>query len=142
MKKALLLAAAAGVMLIGSTPPRPPVPVEEGVGYPPCSRTLRDRCIQVHERGVRTPENLAMNESDDPGPYSAGGPPPRIMPDRAQMAGTSEMDSVVAPPAPGHETRIARNDYPPCSAGLTDRCIQQHYVVHHQARMLRIGERG
>jgi hypothetical protein len=142
VKKALLLAAAAGGLLISSAPPRPPVPVEEGVGYPACSRTVRDRCIQLHERGVATAENLAMNESDEPGPYAGGAPPPRIMPEGADMAGTPEMDSVVAAPGPAREIRMARNDYPPCAGGVTDRCMQEKFIAHHHARMLRIGERG
>lgn len=31
-------------------------------GYPPCSATITDRCIQLYEPGVATPANLALNE--------------------------------------------------------------------------------
>ena len=65
MKKRLLFAAVAGLGLISASPPGPKDgshPREAGAGYPPCSRTVTDRCIQLDERGVRRPENLARNE--------------------------------------------------------------------------------
>ncbi len=36
-------------------------------GYPPCSATITDRCIQLYEPGVATPQNLALNEQLGPG---------------------------------------------------------------------------
>jgi hypothetical protein len=36
-------------------------------GYPPCSATVTDRCIQLYEPGVATPGNLALNEQLGPG---------------------------------------------------------------------------
>jgi hypothetical protein len=148
VKKALLLAAAAGAMLIGSAPPRPSMPAQEGVGYPPCSRTLRDRCIQMHERGVATPDNLARNEDarndEDRDDYAGGPPPPAIMPAGRDGDGEPEMDSVVGAPAPmpSHEVRLAQNDYPACAGGVEDRCMQERILVRHHERMLRLGERG
>ena len=56
MKKLLLFAAVAGLGLVSASPPG------KGPGdgarearrhYPPCSRTVTDRCIQLYERGVR-----------------------------------------------------------------------------------------
>jgi|GEM_PF-4276200 len=66
MKKIALFAAAAGLLLVSNAPP-------PGWGedweddartgaYPPCSRTVTDRCIQLYERGVATRTNLALNE--------------------------------------------------------------------------------
>ena len=37
-------------------------PIEARGGYPPCSATITDRCIQLYEPGVATPTNLALNE--------------------------------------------------------------------------------
>jgi hypothetical protein len=163
VKKALFLAAAAGGLLVSSAPPHRPVPTEEGVGYPPCSRSLRDRCIQLNERGVASAENLAINrgEDSDPGERYAGGPdgmmppppPPGMMGHHGPMhpgmmppGGVPEQDSVVAPPPPGmigeRPMRMAMNDYPPCADAMSDRCAQRRVVVVHRERMLRIGERG
>jgi len=63
MKKLLLFAAVAGLGLVSASPP--PKGPEVGPGamrhhYPPCSRTVTDRCIQLYERGVR-----ARAERDD-----------------------------------------------------------------------------
>ena len=67
MKKiALFAAAAAGLLLVSNAPP--PGWSEDWEddartgAYPPCSRTVTDRCIQLYERGVATRTNLAMNE--------------------------------------------------------------------------------
>ncbi len=56
MKKLLLFAAVAGLGLVSASPPGkgPDNGAREALRhYPPCSRTVRDRCIQLHERGVR-----------------------------------------------------------------------------------------
>jgi hypothetical protein len=166
VKKALFLAVAAGGLLVGFSPPGPAMPGDEGVDYPPCSRSVRDRCIQLHERGVATPENLAINRGDAapdryasepdergmPEDYARGPdddmPPPPGMHHHRMMGmmghdGPSEMESVVAPPPPqGEPVRYAMNDYPTCAAAVADRCVQRRIVVVHRERMLRIGERG
>jgi len=61
MKRLFLFAAIAGVTLVSAHPPQ-----ERGRGanhddnaYPPCSRTVRDSCIQLHERGVRRHRHVA-----------------------------------------------------------------------------------
>ena len=61
MKKLFLFAAVAGLGLTSASPDYDDGPREARSGYPPCSRTVRDRCIQLYERGVHTPENLAEN---------------------------------------------------------------------------------
>ena len=170
MKKALFLAAAAGAFLVGSAPPGPAMQGDEGVDYPPCSRNVRDRCIQLHERGVATPENLAINRGeagpdryargpdryaegpDDyvdmppPGPYARIDDDDMPPPGRGHHPhGPSEMESVVAaPPPPSADApmRYAMNHYPACADDSSDRCVQRRVVVVHRERMLRIGERG
>ena len=66
MKKIMLIAAAAGLSLVAAAPPshwRNSADTQvTGNGYPPCSRTVVDRCIQLYERGVATAANLALNE--------------------------------------------------------------------------------
>jgi hypothetical protein len=62
MMKLALFSAVAGISLVSaSPPPAEPAAPAVGAGYPPCSRTVTDRCIQLYERGVRTPANLAAN---------------------------------------------------------------------------------
>jgi hypothetical protein len=64
MKKLILFAAVAGLGLTSASPPdgdHVAGPREARSGYPPCSRTVTDNCIQLYERGVRTPANLAEN---------------------------------------------------------------------------------
>src|SRR4051794_2731796 len=56
MKKLLLFAAVAGLGLVSASPPDkgPDNGQREARRhYPPCSRTVTDRCIQLYERGVR-----------------------------------------------------------------------------------------
>lgn len=56
MKKLLLFAAVAGLGLVSASPPgKGPDNGEREARrhYPPCSRTVTDRCTQLHERGVR-----------------------------------------------------------------------------------------
>ena len=56
MKKLLLFAAIAGLGLVSASPPEgkpAEEPREARSGYPSCSRTVTDRCIQLHERRVR-----------------------------------------------------------------------------------------
>jgi hypothetical protein len=55
MKKLFLFAAVAGLGLVSAHPPqdRGRGPNHDEDAYPPCSRTVRDSCIQLNERGVR-----------------------------------------------------------------------------------------
>lgn len=71
MKTRLVVAAAGGLALLGAAPPPAgPAPVAPPVsksGYPPCTGTVTDRCIQLYERGVRSEANLARNARGGPG---------------------------------------------------------------------------
>ncbi len=137
MKKRLLFATFAGLTLV-SAAPSDPIPWEDEDslrGYPPCSASVTDRCIQTYERGVATAANRSRNEE-----LGRDGP-------------AAPRDDYAARPA-----REARSDYPPCSASVTDRCIQtgsrsavRHARAHapkrkHQAARtqlaMRAGERG
>lgn len=69
MKIQLLLTAAAGLVLIGASPPGSYEGDEAAEGdYPPCSRTVTDRCIQTYERGVKA---KPRREEARGGPYEA-----------------------------------------------------------------------
>lgn len=72
MKKTMLIAVAAGglVLLGAAPPPGPSAPREVKTGYPPCSRTVTDNCIQLYERGVRTADNLARNAAPGAAPVA------------------------------------------------------------------------
>jgi hypothetical protein len=98
MMKLSIFAAVAGLALVSASPP------EGGKGassesasavYPPCSRTVKDRCIQLYERGVGSSENLAANAGKEAA--ATGGP---------------------------YEPAPAAAVYPPCSAKVKDRCNQ------------------
>ena len=112
MKKTLLLAAAGGLTLVGASPPALSGPGDDEAAYPPCSSTVTDRCIQLHERGVANPDNLALN--DGPGAEDAdmamGGPF-----EGREGDDMGESSSIMAGQS---------GDYPPCSATVTDRCVQ------------------
>jgi hypothetical protein len=73
MKKLILFAAVAGLGLISASPPDRDYagPREARSGYPPCSRTVTDNCIQLYERGVRSPANMAENAKPDDGAAQA-----------------------------------------------------------------------
>jgi hypothetical protein len=89
MKKAILFAAVCGLSLVGAAPPST---WSNGSGYPPCSRTVTDRCIQLYERGVATPANLALNEQLGPDRQNVGlaaleaQPEPMVQEDEFAMA--------------------------------------------------------
>ena len=81
MKKIALPGSVCGLLLVAAAPPSNwnGASAESSGGYPPCSATVTDRCIQLYERGVATPTNLALNERlgiDQPGVGLAamGGP--------------------------------------------------------------------
>lgn len=112
------------------------------MNYPPCSRTVTDNCIQLHERGVRT----ALNGWTQPTGGLAGR---TAAPVQTAMTDTSEASEVLATPdattpvttadassalpAPtdvsqyqgmGGPEENMQTGYPPCSRTVTDRCIQ------------------
>ena len=70
MKIELVIAAAGGLVLLGAAPPHaghhPPVAPVSKSGYPPCTRTVTDNCIQLYERGVGSAANLARNARGGP----------------------------------------------------------------------------
>ena len=110
MLKMSLFAAAAGLALVSASPPVGPGagPGADADDYPPCSRNVRDHCIQIRERGPRTSlgdEARALDPADDDDA-------PEPMPVAAATA---------------------QADYPPCSATLRDRC-QQREGYHVQTR--------
>jgi hypothetical protein len=124
MKKVCLFAVVAGLGLVSAAPPSTgdTEAAEASGGYPPCSATVTDRCIQLYERGVRTSENLAANGDLGPGRGPAQGGP-----EEPEMA--------------------SGGDYPPCSATVTDRCTQTYEGRRshrrNAARAIRMaGERG
>jgi hypothetical protein len=130
MMKLFTLVAAAGLALVGASPA--PMPGHDGApgagpAYPFCSRTVHDRCIQRNDR-----ESTAILSADDPA-YGNGPPLPEA-----------------GPPPPPPEA-VAQRDYPPCSASVTDSCMQGGHVrrapaiarVFRYARHVRrAGERG
>ena len=68
MKKLLLFAAVAGLGLVSASPPvkGPGNGADEaGRHYPPCSRSVTDRCIQLYERGVRGRHDRADHARDE-----------------------------------------------------------------------------
>lgn len=115
MRSLLVFAAVTGLALVSAAPPQHAGSGESRAmgGYPPCSRTVTDRCIQLYERGVRTAANLAANRRLGPlrydiaqgGPYE---PVARIM-DGGEWRAPS-----------------TRSGYPECSRMVTDRCIQSY----------------
>ena len=131
MKIHLLLTAVAGLALVGASPPSDPIPWEDEESlrdYPPCSATVTDRCIQTYERGVKASKKVAHKAAHEP---AVGGP--------------EHHDS----------GKYAASDYPPCSATVTDRCIQtserssatrmaRKHSEHkrHMQLAMRAGERG
>ena len=104
MLKMGLFAAAALLTLVSASPPEHHAdgPGADSDDYPPCSRTVRDRCRQGGEREARASlgdEARALDPADD----DDG-------PDREPV------EALAATAAPA--------DYPPCSATLRDRCRQ------------------
>ena len=117
MKKLAMFIAIAGLTLVSAAPPSHWSRGADGDewagrGYPPCSRTVTDRCIQLYERGIRTRANLALNErlGRNDRVSAMGGP--------YEPADDASEDGAAAWP------RTSRSDYPACSRTVTDRCIQ------------------
>ncbi|HKR24831.1 MAG TPA: hypothetical protein VJS15_06195 [Allosphingosinicella sp.] len=69
--KRVLFAAVAGLGLVSASPPEGDHRIEARAGYPPCSATVTDECIQLYERGVRAPANLARNHRREARPTQA-----------------------------------------------------------------------
>jgi len=128
MKKICLFAAIAGATLVSASPPAGNRAMAGASGgYPPCSRTVTDRCIQLYERGVRTRANLARNEALGPGRTALA------------LGGPHE-------PVPSQH-RTTRGAYPRCSATVRDSCIQGEARragrgYRYASRVHRAGERG
>jgi hypothetical protein len=83
-------------------------------GYPPCSRTVIDRCIQLYERGVATAANLALNEKLPPGRtlnWPAGPEAPVAASASLGGAGGSAWD---APTSPEFDPACRANDAELC----------------------------
>jgi hypothetical protein len=154
-----LFSAATGLALLGAAPPpgMDGMPGAGPAGYPPCSHALRDRCIQLHERGVADPANLALNDR-----LAAGRHGRRWA--RGPMPGDEGMGPRYAGMRGGRVAVLARNDYPPndsmpndyrpCAGQGDDRCIQappaaaaaprmvRVYRAHYDRALVRTGERG
>jgi hypothetical protein len=138
MKKIAMFAAIGGLALVSAAPPKhvssSGTGGESSGGYPACSRTITDRCIQLYERGVATPANLALNERlgmNTPGRGMAamiamGGPYEPYDPSVDYDAGDDDggyaaydENALTADDGAGEE-----GEYPPCSGPDDDRCIQ------------------
>jgi hypothetical protein len=118
--KRLLFFSATALVLVGAAP-SDHMRGHHGVrivnGYPPCSRTVQDRCIQLYERGVATAANLALNEKLGPGrTWTAMGGPLEPVQGSDTAPAAAPADNWGMPAKPG--------SYPPCSATVTDRCNQ------------------
>jgi hypothetical protein len=88
-------------------------------GYPACSRTITDRCIQLHERGVNSSANLALNTNM--GSTGMGGPEEPMATHSAMHSTEGAMNSTAGIGGPAEE----RTGYPPCDPGPgDDSCIQ------------------
>jgi len=123
-------------------------------GYPPCSATVTDRCIQLYEPGVATPTNLALNEQLGDGTQMAATDYPEANAvaysdyDNVAVGGPYEPVEDYYPEAAGDDYATAYGDeystaygdeyaaawpeettgyYPPCSISpADDRCVQTY----------------
>jgi hypothetical protein len=130
MKKLYALAPLIFLGLASAAPP--PMPGDGGPpeadGYPPCSRTVTDRCVQTYERGVRR-----------------HGPVPEA---EAIVAEADDAADAVADSADAVAEAADAGGYPPCTAARRDSCTQgasrrapTRYAMYERQR-IRIGERG
>ena len=134
MKKIILFAAVAGMGLAAAAPPGgSPWPRTAQGGYPPCSKTVKDRCIQLYERGVATKANLALNERlGRDGTRMAAAPPPAPVirtvptPPRRSVGGPYEPLPYDRSAITGWPAGTRGEAYPPCTRLITDRCIQMY----------------
>ncbi len=146
MKRAIVYTA--GLALAGAAFAQSYYDEQAGVGsqggYPPCSATVTDRCIQLYERDVATPANLALNERLGQGNNQLASIPEAETVDidyaEAEMAEPEpyysgyDNDTAVGGPyepawttvhAQGNWPARTEGDYPPCAPHpADDRCIQ------------------
>jgi hypothetical protein len=115
MKKLFVLAPFAAATLVGASPPDSVRPTD-ATAYPPCSRTVTDRCIQLGDAKAK-PVRVAQG-----GPYEAAGAP-------ESTAVLSDRDY---PPCSASVTDR-------CQQGAS--APARHHRVRH-ARISRAGERG
>lgn len=120
MIRASLFAVIAGTALVSAAPPvHGPSAAVSADGYPPCSATVTDRCVQTYERGVGTVAAAPIRTAQG-GPYE------------------SASTAIMSP-----------DDYPVCSRSVTDRCVQhgggsrlKSVRPVARARYIQAGERG
>ena len=135
MKKLLLFAAVAGLGLVSASPPSkgPDNGAREAPRhYPPCSRTVRDRCIQLYERGVRAPareQHARMEDHPDNGRRGHG--------DRADHhRGHGERHAAAGHHGgPGHH---AQGDHRNCPHHQAHAARMEHRTVHRVVRTARV----
>lgn len=106
MKKLGIFAAVCGLTLVAAAPH------DTAGGYPPCSATVTDRCIQLYERGVATPTNLALNEQLGPdragvGLAAMGGPYEPIEQEDEYASAWSEHEAPAADDWTAEEDELA-----------------------------------
>lgn len=122
MKKILMIAASLTVGSAGLAQNNMGSTMASG-GYPACSATVTDSCIQLYERGVRTSTNLALNSSRST--MAVGGPYEPVTAANAQAGhdGIMEHPATVKSGVGGPVEE--RTGYPPCDPGPgDDQCIQ------------------
>jgi hypothetical protein len=137
MKKLLLFAAVAGLGLVSASPPNkgPDNGPREARGhYPPCSRTVTDRCIQLYERGAhRGHRGEHRAHADHPG----HGDHYAHREHRAHGGHGDRHDHAAAGHRPGHRMAMAAR------AGRVVGCRCHHPPRRQVAqRIRRAGERG
>ncbi|HWH17501.1 MAG TPA: hypothetical protein VNT77_04065 [Allosphingosinicella sp.] len=89
-------------------------------GYPACSRTVTDSCIQLYERGVRSSANLALNRNRGMSAGGVGGPYEAVTAHSGTMTTTHGTYAGTGGPID------QRTGYPPCTrrGPGQDSCIQ------------------
>jgi len=107
MKKLVLFAAVAGLGLVSASPPPPAVSAQAAATYPPCSRTVTDRCIQLYERGVRAPRAAAPQAGQPDGELTEVMAAPDEHP-RIEMASAAGDAPCVAPCTVASHRRAAQ----------------------------------
>ena len=100
-------------------------------GYPACSATVTDSCIQLYERGVRNQANLAMNASMNGSTMAVGGPYEPVMANNtAEISEANEMDMAHSGTMNHSNMGVGgpidqRTGYRPCNPDPSDdSCIQ------------------
>lgn len=174
MKKSVLLVI--GIGLVGAAPPATQsfgwsAPEAKG-GYPPCSKTVTDRCIQLYERGVRSEANLARNAGAAPAAAAVA----RIVPAGDEDIDVAYAGNTLQAPRSGHHpgqhamprhpapqrvvivrqhprahavhpqavahAAAAHRAYPACGAGIADQCRQQRHRAPSRQLSMRVRRAG